>query len=176
MHVSVTAVGADRPGIVAAVTEVLLDHGANVEDSRMAILGGHFAMVLIVALPDGSDPDALGAALQRPAKSLDLVVSVRPVAEVAPELATGAPYVVSVYGADRPGIVHRVSKLLAEQRVNISDLATHVVEGDPPVYVMLLDVTVPTDADEAGIEAAMRVLAGELGIDVSMRAIEPETL
>src|SRR6266481_3460631 len=54
MHVAVTAVGADRPGIVAAVSRVLYDIGGNIEDSRMAILGGHFAMVLIVALPQGA--------------------------------------------------------------------------------------------------------------------------
>ena len=43
MHVAVTAVGADRPGIVAAVSRALYDVGGNIEDSRMAILGGHFA-------------------------------------------------------------------------------------------------------------------------------------
>lgn len=176
MHVAVTAVGADRPGIVAAVTGALFEHGGNIEDSRMAILGGHFAMMLIVALPDDSDSGALERALQAPARALDLVVEVRPVAETPPEHAEGAPFVVSVYGADRPGIVHQVSRLLADRRVNIGDLATHVVAGDPPVYVMLLEVTVPPATDQAQLGTDLAALAAELGIDVSIRPMDAETL
>jgi len=176
MHVAVTAVGTDRPGIVAAVSKVLYDAGTNIEDSRMAILGGHFAMMLIVALPAGSDPDALEAALAESARALDLVVSVRPVAEAPAEHAEGAPFVVSVYGADRPGIVHRVSSLLAERRINISDLATHVIEGETPVYVMILEVTLPAGADDAAIAGELKALADDLGIDVSMRPMDADTL
>src|SRR6058998_3143111 len=117
MHVLVTAVGADRPGIAAAVAKVLYDHGGNVEDSRMAILGGHFAMMLIVALPSATDAAALEAALAAPAKALDLIVAVRPVEEASKEHAAGSSYVVTVYGADRPGIVYRVTSALASHRV-----------------------------------------------------------
>ena len=174
MHVAVTAVGADRPGIVAAVTQVLFEHGCNIEDSRMAILGGHFSMMLILALPEGTAVDRLEEALSEPGRALDLVVTVRPVGETAADAAAGSPFVVSVYGADHPGIVARVSGLLAEHGVNISDLATHVIEGDPPVYVMVLEVTLPSDA--APVEAALKTLAAELAVDVSMHPMEPETL
>lgn len=176
MHVAVTAVGTDRPGIVAAVTRLLFEAGANIEDSRMAILGGQFAMMLIVALPPGTDADALSAALGPVVSELDLVASVRPVAEAPAEHAEGSPFVVSVYGADQPGIVHRVSKLLAERRVNISDLATHVLEGDPPVYVMILEVIVPADTDDATVAGELKALADELGIDVSVRPMDADTL
>jgi len=175
MHVAVTAVGRDRPGIVAAVSKVLHGAGCNIEDSRMAILGGHFSMMLIVALPTDTGADALEEALGEPARALDLVVSVRPVAEAAPELAEGQPFVVSVYGADHPGIVARVTALLADHRVNISDLATHVVGGEPPVYVMVMEVVLPAGADPGGIEADLKALASELEVDVSMRPMEPET-
>src|SRR5437879_1340581 len=100
MHVAVTAVGADRPGIVAAVSRVLYDIGGNIEDSRMAILGGHFAMVLIVAIPDGADPENLQRALAEPAGALGLITTVRPVADAPPPHAGGTTYGVSVYGAD----------------------------------------------------------------------------
>ncbi len=58
-HFALSAIGRDRPGIVAAVTAVLLEHGVNVEDSQMAILAGHFSMTLVLALPDNADADAL---------------------------------------------------------------------------------------------------------------------
>lgn len=176
-HVAVTAFGADRPGIVAAVSRVLYEHRANIEDSRMAILGGHFAMMLIVALPaDAGDAAALEEALGEPARALDLVVSVRPVADVEGPGAEGEPWIFSVYGADRPGIVYRVTGALAERGVNVTDLATHVVEGPTPVYVMIIEGTVPPGADVGALEADLERLAAELGIDVSAHPQEAETL
>ncbi|MBW3611674.1 MAG: GHKL domain-containing protein [Actinobacteria bacterium] len=55
-HVAVTAIGTDRPGIVARVTGVLVEHGGNLEDSAMTILGGHFAIMLVVEVPDDLPP------------------------------------------------------------------------------------------------------------------------
>jgi glycine cleavage system transcriptional repressor len=176
MRVAVTAVGADRPGIAAAVAGVLFEHGGNVEDSRMAILGGHFAMMLIVELPAGADPGALEQALGPAAAALDLIVAVRPVAEAGPEHATGTPYVVTVYGADRPGIVYRVSEALAARGVNITDLATRIVEGETPVYAMIMEATVPAGADPAAVEADLKAIGGDLEVDVSFHPLEEETL
>jgi glycine cleavage system transcriptional repressor len=173
MHVAVTAVGVDRPGIVAAVSRVLFEQGANIEDSRMAILGGHFAMVLIVSADDAA---GLEDALQAPARSLDLVVSARPVDDAAAARTEGAPFIVNVYGADKPGIVAGVTGALADERINISNLATHVIEGDQPVYLMMLEVTLPSGADAAAIEARLKALGAQLGVDVSMHADEADTL
>lgn len=176
MHVAVTAVGADRPGIAAAVTKVVYEHGGNIEDSRMAILGGHFSMMLIVTLPDAGDAAKLERALGGPAAEKDLIVAVRPVASSSPEHAEGEEYVVSVYGADKPGIVYRVSEALAAHAVNITDLATRVVEGDPSVYVMLMEVVVPLGADPAVVDADLKMLSGELEVDISFHPLEAETL
>jgi glycine cleavage system transcriptional repressor len=176
VHVAVTAVGLDRPGIVAAVTKVLYDLGGNIEDSRMALLGGHFAMVLIVSLPAGSDAGALDAALQEPARALGLSASARPVSEAPSEHDAGAPYAVSVYGADHPGIVWRVSQELAAHHVNITDLATRVVGGEPAVYVMILEVQLPSGADAATIESSLKSLASELSVEIALNPIDAETL
>jgi len=176
MHVAVTAVGADRPGIVAAVSRALYDVGGNIEDSRMAILGGHFAMVLIVALPDGADPKELERALAEPAGALELITTVRPVAEAPPIHDGGTPYVVSVYGADKPGIVWQISEALAATHVNISDLATHVVGDQEPVYVMILEVDVPPGGDPEAIGSALKVIGSELGVDVAFNPMEADTL
>src|SRR5664280_1031124 len=108
---AITAIGDDRPGIVAAVTEVLAAVDANLEDTSMTILRGHFAMMLIV----GCDRPAaeVEAAVAPVAADLDLVVSVREVSTVPPAAAAGAHYVVMVHGADRPGIVARISRVIA---------------------------------------------------------------
>ncbi|MFL5868791.1 MAG: ACT domain-containing protein, partial [Thermoleophilaceae bacterium] len=54
-HLALTAIGRDRPGIVAALSGVLLEHELNVEDSQATILRGHFSIVLVVAAPEGVD-------------------------------------------------------------------------------------------------------------------------
>lgn len=165
MHFAVSAVGADRPGIVAAVTGVLVDMGCNLEDTSMSILRGHFAMMLLVSGPDGLDAAALERALARRTVELDLVVAVRPIDDDVPDSPAGEAWTVAVYGADRPGIVHRVASLLAGLGVNIVDLTTRVI-GDPerPVYAMVLDVTLPPGVAGDALSARLAELGGELGV------------
>ena len=177
-HVAVTAVGADRPGIVAAVTKVLVDHGCNLEDTSMTILRGHFAMMLVVDVPTGLDAAELESSLAAPTADLGLVVTVRPIEEgvVAPADA-GEEWTVSVYGADRPGIVYGVAGLLAQMGVNIIDLTTRVI-GEPgkPVYAMLLDVTLPADVAGADLQRRLEAMAADLGVDCSLHPSDADIL
>src|ERR1700741_3141912 len=126
-HFAVSAVGVDRPGIVAAVTGVLVERGGNLEDTSMSILRGHFAMMLLVAGPDGVSANHLESALTDTAKDLDLVLAVREIDDAVPVSLQGEGWTVSVYGSDRPGIVHRVTQLLAEVGANVVDLTTRVI-------------------------------------------------
>jgi glycine cleavage system transcriptional repressor len=177
-HVAVTAFGVDRPGIVAAVTGVLVDHDGNLEDTAMTILGGHFAMMLVVSVPDDRDPRTLEQALAREVDPLGLTVAVRPLGEegAAPP-AAGSSWAVSVHGADRPGIVHAVSRSLAEHGANIVDLATRVVGGQvPPAYVMLLEVTLAPEADAAALQRDLDALGAELGVEVHVRRDDADIL
>jgi len=176
-HVALSAIGSDRPGIVAAVTGVLMDKGCNLEDTSMSILRGHFAMMLVVATPAGVSAETLEDALADVAATLDLVLVVRPIDDGVPSAAPGQPWTVSVYGADRPGIVHRITSALAEAHVNVVDLTTHVIgEADRPVYAMFLDVSVPPEADVADIEARLRALATDLGVSCSLHAADADIL
>jgi len=174
-HVAVTAVGPDRPGIVAAVTGVLLQHGGNLEDTAMTRLGGHFAMVLVVEVPGDEGAEALETALARETSALDLTVTVRPIADLDDAGDTGAPFAVTVHGADQPGIVHRVTSLLADHDANVVDLATRQITTDAGTgYVVLLEVLVP--GDPAPLAQALDAVAAELGIDIHLRPDEADVL
>jgi len=174
-HYAICSVGADRPGIVAAVTGALLEHGCNLEDTSMTILGGHFAMMLVVEAEAGA-PE-LDAALADPAQAFDLTVIVRPIDDDTRRAPGGDPWTASIYGADRPGIVHNVAKLLARHSVNIVDLSTRVIgERDRPVYAMVLDLTVPEDVDAAAVSAELGDLASELGVECSLHPVEVDIL
>ena len=134
MRFALAAIGRDRPGIVAAMTRNLVDHGLNVEDSQMTILGGHFTMMLVVAGPGGLDAGALRSDLEGTAQELELeAFSLNEVADLDAGEAPEPSHIVTVYGADHPGIVHAVASALAEREVNITDLNTRLVGGDGEV-------------------------------------------
>lgn len=168
---AVSAIGVDRPGIVAAVTAVLYDHGANVEDTSMTILRGHFAMTLVVA--GAVSAAALDAALAPVAATFELLVSVREIGDDAANAPVSAPYVVSVYGADRTGIVARVSGVLATLGVNITDLSTRL-HGE--TYVMVIEVDVPAAVSPESLAAALASVASDLGVTATLHPAAADVL
>jgi glycine cleavage system transcriptional repressor len=165
--------GRDRPGIVAAVTRVLLEYDVNLEDAEMAILRGHFAVMLVLAAPDAVDETSLRAGLERAQAEVPLeTVSLTEV----PALETGPAepsHAISVYGADHPGIVHGVAAALAGGGVNVVGLSTRVA-GD--VYAMLLEVALPPGLDEAALERLLVGVGEEQGVDVSVRPVGSDVL
>lgn len=166
-QLAITAIGADQPGIVARVTGVLARRGANLDDTSMTILGGHFAMMLLVDLDDpaGIEGDLLAAT-----EELGLVVTAR---AVGPGHASAPPtHVLSVYGTDRPGLVASASQVLAERMVNVTDLTTRVLDGAQHVYTMLFEIALPPGVTPEAIEEELR--AAIAGVDVTLRPLDAE--
>ena len=173
-HYAVTAIGADRPGIVAALTGSLRDLGGNLEDVASTILRGHFAMMLVVDAPAGVGADELRGSLARAASPLGVDVTVRDVEEGAQDRPR-ATHLLSVYGSDRPGIVATFATLLAEREVNITDLSCRRTTSDPPVYALIAEVAVAQDRSDE-LSDAVRAAAEELGVDVAFGPVEADTL
>ena len=145
----------------------------------MAILGGHFTMMLIVSTPEGADVDALRSELGDTQAELGL--GALTLEEVSDEHGVTRPepsHVVTVYGADHPGIVHSVAAALAGLGVNVIDVATHLVdeEGEQSLYVMMMEVALPASLDGARMEAELRSIAERERLDLSVRAVEAEAL
>jgi glycine cleavage system transcriptional repressor len=174
MHdLTVTAIGEDRPGIVAAVTGVLLERGCNLADCSMSLLRRQFAMILLVEAPDELSLEALEEALREPGKRFGLVMSVREVAHA--ETASPAhPYVVSLYGKDRPGVVHGIASVLAARHANITDLVSRLVGED--VYTVIVEVDLPAEADAERLAEELQDAAKELGFDLTFRSSETTEL
>lgn len=172
-ELAVTAIGRDHPGIVARLAGALLELKGNLEDSQMSILGGHFAVMLLVSVPDSTERAHVAERLAGVAEELEL--EALSVAEVGPGSEPSQPtHVLSVYGADRPGIVHSVSSALAELAVNITDLETKLTGSEEaPVYVMVLEVALGT-AVPGDVEAALHRAGGEAGVEVSLRELSAE--
>jgi glycine cleavage system transcriptional repressor len=176
---AISAIGRDRPGIVAAVTQVLLNHGVNIEDSQMTILRGHFTMMLVVSAPEGADTDALRLELEQAATALGLeAISLNSVAEADLAAEPEASHIVTVYGVDHPGIVHSVTAAMAEREVDITDLNTRLVGEDEgqPLYALMMEVALPVGVSAQELEQDLRAVSEEQGVEVSLRELEQETL
>lgn len=167
---AVTVVGQDRPGIVAGVTRALYEAGCNLEDVTSTILRGHFSMVMIVNAA-GASADALRDALDAVGGELGIAVTVKAVSDVHGHPAAPT-HMVSVYGADRPGIVFRVAELLAGKGGNITDLTSRVLgPDDAPIYALMLEVAL-----DPAVEGELRALGGELGVDVTVHPLDADVL
>ena len=159
-----TLVGEDRPGIVARVTDALYRNGWNLGETSMIRLGENFTIMMMVS--GAGDSGAMDEALQPVAASLGLKVHVDPAAgglhrHLVPNVQ------VRVAGADRAGIVARVTGALAEAGFNILELESDVAGSEErPVYIMciqgLADATV-----EALQEAVDRVTDADMEVSVS---------
>jgi glycine cleavage system transcriptional repressor len=168
-HFAVSAVGRDRPGIAAALTGVLLDLDGNVEDSRMTILRGQFAVMLIVSF-DEPNREALALGLNEVREAFELkAVVVAPFAEPSEQSVDArATHVITVHGTDDPGIVHSITAGLAERGVNIIDLHTKIGGNEAaPVFEMVIDVDLGHSAVD-DLEAALTAATGEFSVDVSL--------
>lgn len=177
-HVVLSAVGADRPGIVATVTRVLFERHCNIEDSAMTILGGQFAMMLVVDTPPSLEPAELEAAVSKATAGFDLAVAVGAVgAAEAPSGTAPARFTLSVHGADRPGIVHGITSALADTGVNVVDLSTRVIgETQNSVYVMVLEIEVPDEVDDGHVRQRVEEVAAELGVQASLHPSDADIL
>lgn len=173
--VVLTAIGRDKVGIVAAVSELLYKLGCNLLDSSMTLLRGEFAIILMVELPEERSVQELEDELPAMARELDLTLNVRELSadELKEHTASGVPHMISVYGADRPGIVASITRKLADLGVNITDVETKSTgDGRKQVFVMLLEVMVPEVLPTPELESALKGVSDALAVDVSVQQLE----
>ena len=140
----ISALGRDRPGIVNTLSGAILDQDCNIVDSRMAVLGGEFAVMLLVegrwntlAKIESSLPDL--------EKKLGMTI----IAKRTEERSHGRnllPYAVEVVALDHPGIVKNLAAFFSDRNINIEDLATHsyaAAHTGTPMFSVSMTVGIP---------------------------------
>ena len=174
---ALSAIGRDRPGIVAEMTGTLLRHGVNLADSQMAILGGHFAMMLVLETSGATDLKVLRDDLESSRSKLELEAVSLSEIDAAQARIDDPSHVITLYGADHPGIVNAVTAALAERGVNVTDLDTHLVgEETEPAYMMILEVSLPEGLTGQGLETSLREVAEEQKLELSVRPLDQVAL
>jgi glycine cleavage system transcriptional repressor len=167
---AVTVLGHDRPGIIADVTGVLAELGGNLEDSSMTLLRGHFAWTLIAEVD--VEPHEVEQRLAHLTGG-GLVVSVLPVPGPETSSAAGTSWLLSVHGADRPGIVSGLTGVVAAAGGNITDLTTRLGSG---LYVLVAEVELPTDVDVDALSERITAAAERLGVRATFAPADTDVL
>lgn len=167
-----TASGSDRVGIVDDFSSRLLDFSCNIEESRMAVLGGEFAMIVLVS----GEKEHLSALLEA-LEGGDLVEGLEISGKLTgphSEPANGRPYRIESISLDNPGIVHAVTELLHRHQVNIDDLETET-SGAPftgaPMFHVHMTVIVPPDLAVSQLRRELVEIGEDHDLDITLRPI-----
>ena len=170
---ALSAIGDDRPGIVADLAALIYDCDCNLEDSSMTLLGTEFAVLLLLS---GESPDLerrLSAGCRRLEWEKRLTVFFRPLEGAPPPPRPPGTVAMEcvVTGVDKAGIVARVSRVLADHHVNITALNTQTrpePESGTPLFTMRIAMTVPANVDRYALREQLDRAAGELCVDVAL--------
>ena len=169
-HVYVlTVMSDDHPGIVAAVSAAVESLSGNIDCCSQTVLGGYFTLIMIVSLPEPTDPERL-AEMVRGAESTGQPYQVL-VRKALPDSGAGAAeptdgFVFTAFGPDRPGIVRSFSQYMAGKDINIVDLFGDITGEE---FVLIGQVQVPAHWDIRMLQADLEEMGQELGFTVKLQ-------
>lgn len=165
----ITTVGVDRPGLVNDLSELILEAGANVEDSRMVALGGSFACMVLVA-GDVASMQSVRERLPAFAADKGLTCTCEPTTSAASRLQ-GTKYHVELSGLDHRGIVRQVAAALAQLEVNIDAMDTRLVPAPMSgalTFELFADVTAPPNLPLDALRARLEAVCEEENLDLTL--------
>lgn len=166
-----TVIGADRPGLVEMLADIIAKHGGNWLESRLSHLGGQFAGMLRIEISP-SNQSALAAALKGlEAKGLTVVLQTA-VSQGAAKNETTA--VLQLMGSDRPGIVREISRALAARKVNVEELHTELASAPMSGETMFkaeAKLHIPSGCTLADLRSDLEKIAQDLFVDISLQPI-----
>jgi glycine cleavage system transcriptional repressor len=175
-HFVLTLTGPDRIGIVDQLTRLLRDHGGNVETSRMARLGGEFAILMLVSMPSEQraalDPDLEGLAGQGYKLTTTQVEPVQTLTHPG-----WLPYRVEVHGADHEGIIQEVAHYLSQRGINIESMDSETTPAPisgVPLFTMTAHILVPPSLSGQGWEVGLQDLASLMNLEIRLSSPQAE--
>jgi predicted amino acid-binding ACT domain protein len=154
----------DHPGIVAAVGKAVCEANGNMDAVSQTVLEGFFTLIMIVSFPEAIDPEELSQRIETDHPGFQ--VTIRPFESLDWTSEQRGRFVVTAFGADRPGIVLRFSQYLAGKDINIVDLFGHR-EGEE--FVLIGQVEVPKRLDVALLQADLEEMGREEGYNVRLQ-------
>lgn len=169
-HLVMTLMGQDRVGIVDDVTKIVLQHGGNVDASRMARLGGEFAILMLVSLKE-EQADALQTEMSK-LREQGYELSIRPTERgYSQKFADWRSFDIKVKGADHEGIIHEITHHLAELGANIESIDTGMEPapfGGTDLFTMSAVIVAPPELTTDALREELEVVGDQLNVDTEV--------
>ena len=167
--VVMTVIGPDQPGLVEALSSLVIKHKGNWEESRMARLAGQFAGILQVNL-DQDKLETFQAELESLGES-GLKVHLAPTQTASQKSDKGGQVGLEIVGNDQEGIVNRISRILANHQVNVESFESNC-ESAPwtgeTLFRAKAQLSIPNQVNIDSLRADLEQLADELMVDLAL--------
>lgn len=169
----ISALGKDRPGIVNDLSEQVVEAGCNLLDSRMTVLGGEFAVLMLLE-GQWNAIAKLEALLPELEKRLALTLTAKRT-EGKKSSGGGRPYNVEVIALDHPGIVHQVASFFSSRQINIQDLYTdsyRAAHTGAQMFAANMTINIPPDIQVARLREEFLEFCDALNLDAVMEPVK----
>ncbi len=167
----ISAIGSDRPGIVNELSQLIVQNKGNIDDSRMTVLGGEFAIILLISAP-ADDLVHIEQLLKGQEETLKLSIITkytRPGNEPEKQI----PYVVEVLAMDNPGIVYKLADFLSSRNINIQSMQTDrypAPHTGTPMFAIEMIITIPQSIIINELRDDFLDLCEDMNLDASIEA------
>lgn len=168
----ISALGTDRPGIVDELSNIIYQHSLNIEDSRMTVLGGEFAMLLLVS-GETAALDAFQTQVNDIEQSLQMRLLIKATTETT-NVDNAIPYSVEVAALDHPGIVNNIASFFSAQNINIVNVQTESYSAPhtgSPMFALHMTIGVPADSNIAKLRDTFTLICDELNLDAELTSL-----
>ena len=166
----ISALGADRPGIVDELSNIIYKHSLNIEDSRMTVLGGEFAILLLVS-GEATSIDALQTQVNDIEQALQMRLLIKVTTDAGNNKDT-LPYTVEIAALDHPGIVNNIASFFSAREINIVDVQTEsysAAHTGTPMFALHMTIGISADTSIAKLRDAFMQACDELNLDAEMK-------
>ena len=167
----ISALGNDKSGIVNELSKTILDQGGNISESRMTVLGGEFAMMLLV---NGTQEciDNILSKLEETGEKLNLTLIAKET-EVQNQNKKWLPYQVNVVSMDHPGIVHNISDFFSSHHLNIEEIETTTYPAahtGTPMFSLDMTISIPAESSVRSLRDEFIIFCDDLNLDASLES------
>jgi len=168
----ISALGVDRPGIVNDLSNIIYTHELNIEDSRMTVLGGEFAVLLLVS----GDQAAIDK-FQKVSGDIEQTLKMRLLIKATTDTAStgdAVPYSVEVAALDNPGIVNNIANFFSSRNINIVNLETESYAAPhtgSPMFALHMTIGISAETNIAKLREEFTDVCEELNLDAELTSL-----
>ncbi len=171
-YLILTAIGPDQVGLVQRISLFISRHGCNIEDSKMAVFCGEFAVIILIS-GDGDNIAKIARDYRDIEAETGLAISIKaPSARKAPE--SYLPYKLTASCMDHPGIVYQISGILSSLGINIESMETETyaapVSGTP-IFRLEAEISVPTKTNISTLRERFSEIQTAENIDIEISSL-----